>query len=341
MRWGSHLREEVEVEGAGHVAAVAGCAGGVVERTQQARFDPDVVERLALVPDVVARGHDVDPGVENLLAHLARDAEAGGGVLRVGDDEVDLVIRAQRGHAAADEVASRAADDVADEEESGHDGQAPVTAMRMERPRRSTILGIEMRSSPCRSVAVARLTSQGLVNIAMLTAVSAFLGQCWNISGGFGGLTSFGHAIFFGVGAYAAGVMAANGWHEPLSEVLVAAVIAAGVGFGRTDHQGLLLRRAVRPFGPERQLGDDMEPGSLAGQCRPPAIAVLGRDRQHRDGGLAGGNIAQCLCGGFVRAHRGQGAEMLPSDGRQTGAADGDLDGITRASALCGLTEEP
>ena len=41
----------------------------------------------------------------------------------------------------------------------------------------------------------------------MLTAVSALLGQGWNIAGGFGGLTSFGHAMFFGVGAYAAAIL--------------------------------------------------------------------------------------------------------------------------------------
>ncbi len=51
------------------------------------------------------------------------------------------------------------------------------------------------------------LPSQSMVNIAMLTAFSAFIGQCWNISGGFGGLTSFGHAVFFGTGAYAVAIL--------------------------------------------------------------------------------------------------------------------------------------
>lgn len=49
--------------------------------------------------------------------------------------------------------------------------------------------------------------SQFLVNLAMLTAISAALGQAWNIAGGFGGLTSFGHAAFFGVGAYTAAIL--------------------------------------------------------------------------------------------------------------------------------------
>ncbi len=48
---------------------------------------------------------------------------------------------------------------------------------------------------------------------------------------GFAGIVTLGHAAFFGVGAYAAGVMAANGWQEPFSEILVAAIVASGVGF--------------------------------------------------------------------------------------------------------------
>ena len=48
---------------------------------------------------------------------------------------------------------------------------------------------------------------------------------------GFAGIVTLGHAAFFGVGAYAAGIMAANGWHEPFSELLVAAVAAAAIGF--------------------------------------------------------------------------------------------------------------
>lgn len=50
-------------------------------------------------------------------------------------------------------------------------------------------------------------SSQFLANLAMLTAVSAALGQAWNIAGGFGGMTSFGHVAFFGLGAYADAVL--------------------------------------------------------------------------------------------------------------------------------------
>ncbi len=78
------------------------------------------------------------------------------------------------------------------------------------------------------------LSSQYLVNIAMLTAFSAFLGQCWNISGGFGGLTSFGHTAFFGIGAYAAAILDTRTGISPWLGLPLAAVLGvlAGIVIG-------------------------------------------------------------------------------------------------------------
>ena len=108
---------DLAVARAREIAAVAGRAGGVVGRPQQPRLGADVVERFLLVPDVVARGHHVDAPVEQLVADLARDAEAGGGVLGVGDHEVDAVEVDDAGQAAPDQLAPGLADDVADEED--------------------------------------------------------------------------------------------------------------------------------------------------------------------------------------------------------------------------------
>jgi branched-chain amino acid transport system permease protein len=47
---------------------------------------------------------------------------------------------------------------------------------------------------------------------------------------GYAGIVTLGHAAFFGVGAYTAGILAANGWGEPLSGLLVAAVVAGALG---------------------------------------------------------------------------------------------------------------
>jgi branched-chain amino acid transport system permease protein len=47
---------------------------------------------------------------------------------------------------------------------------------------------------------------------------------------GYAGIITLGHAAFFGVGAYTAGVLAANDWGEPLTGLLAAAVVAAALG---------------------------------------------------------------------------------------------------------------
>ncbi len=58
---------------------------------------------------------------------------------------------------------------------------------------------------------------------------------------GYAGIITLGHAAFFGVGAYTAGIMAAHGFSEPLTELLAAAVVAAMVGFA----SGVVVLRTV------------------------------------------------------------------------------------------------
>ena len=48
---------------------------------------------------------------------------------------------------------------------------------------------------------------------------------------GYAGIVSLGHAAFFGIGAYTAGLLAVHGWHEPLSGLVAAAVVAAIAGY--------------------------------------------------------------------------------------------------------------
>ncbi|MEO8485038.1 MAG: branched-chain amino acid ABC transporter permease [Betaproteobacteria bacterium] len=48
---------------------------------------------------------------------------------------------------------------------------------------------------------------------------------------GYAGIVSLGHAAYFGVGAYAAGILAVHGWSEPISGLLVAGVAGAVVGY--------------------------------------------------------------------------------------------------------------
>ncbi len=48
---------------------------------------------------------------------------------------------------------------------------------------------------------------------------------------GYAGIVSLGHAAYFGVGAYAAGLLAVHGWGEPISGLVVAGAAGALLGF--------------------------------------------------------------------------------------------------------------
>ena len=78
------------------------------------------------------------------------------------------------------------------------------------------------------------LKSGYLLNAAILTLYAALLGQSWNILAGFGGQFSFGHAVFFGTGAYAMGVLQVKfGWSAwPALGVALAAGASVGAFIG-------------------------------------------------------------------------------------------------------------
>ncbi len=72
--------------------------------------------------------------------------------------------------------------------------------------------------------------SSFMVNFGVLALFYAFIGQSWNISGGFAGLLSFGHVAFFGVGAYASTIVQMRlGW-SPWLGLPAAALAGAVVG---------------------------------------------------------------------------------------------------------------
>ena len=53
------------------------------------------------------------------------------------------------------------------------------------------------------------------------------LASNWNLTGGFTGYVDFGHAVFFGIGAYGTGILMHNGWEFP--PALIAGAIFAGI----------------------------------------------------------------------------------------------------------------
>ena len=69
------------------------------------------------------------------------------------------------------------------------------------------------------------------VNIGMLILFTAFLGQSWNLAGGFAGQTSFGHVVFFGTGAYTSTILQVTWGWNPWMAWPVAALAGAAVGW--------------------------------------------------------------------------------------------------------------
>lgn len=71
-------------------------------------------------------------------------------------------------------------------------------------------------------------------NVLVLTLLFAALGQAWNILSGFCGQISLGHALYFGIGAYASSVLYSRYGVSPLLGMWVggasAALVAAVVG---------------------------------------------------------------------------------------------------------------
>lgn len=74
------------------------------------------------------------------------------------------------------------------------------------------------------------LTPNYLVLCSQL-AIAALFALSLDLLVGYSGLVSLGHAVFFGVGAYTAGLLAKHGWGEPISGLLIASFVAAIVGY--------------------------------------------------------------------------------------------------------------
>ncbi|MDP3082727.1 MAG: branched-chain amino acid ABC transporter permease, partial [Rubrivivax sp.] len=64
----------------------------------------------------------------------------------------------------------------------------------------------------------------------MMTLYAALLAQSWNLLGGYGGQFSFGHALFFGSGAYVQVVAQVGHGLNPWGALVLAVAAAAAVG---------------------------------------------------------------------------------------------------------------
>jgi branched-chain amino acid transport system permease protein len=74
------------------------------------------------------------------------------------------------------------------------------------------------------------LTPSYLV-LASQIAITALFALSLDLILGYAGIVSLGHAAYFGFGAYTAGIVSKWGWGEPLSGLLIAAVMAGLFGY--------------------------------------------------------------------------------------------------------------
>jgi branched-chain amino acid transport system permease protein len=72
---------------------------------------------------------------------------------------------------------------------------------------------------------------QSHLQLASQIAITAMFALSLDLILGYAGIVSLGHAAFFGLGAYSAGLLAKHGWGEPLTGLLFASAIAALVGY--------------------------------------------------------------------------------------------------------------
>jgi branched-chain amino acid transport system permease protein len=85
------------------------------------------------------------------------------------------------------------------------------------------------------------------LQLASQIAITALFALSLDLILGYAGIVSLGHAAFFGVGAYTAGLAARAGWGEPLSGLGLAAAAAGALGYAtgfvvaRSRHLALIM----------------------------------------------------------------------------------------------------
>jgi branched-chain amino acid transport system permease protein len=96
--------------------------------------------------------------------------------------------------------------------------------------RRSRISGWEIAFWML-ALAVPYLFFPTWLSFASQIAITAMFCVSLDLILGYAGIISLGHAAFFGLGAYAAGILSANGWGEPVSGLLFAGAFAGLAGW--------------------------------------------------------------------------------------------------------------
>ncbi len=94
---------------------------------------------------------------------------------------------------------------------------------------RRDLIGIAVFAALVASIPV--LSDSGVVlNFVMMALYAALLAQAWNVLGGFGGQFSFGHALFFGTGAYCQAIAQLQWGLSAWPAFALAVAVSAAVG---------------------------------------------------------------------------------------------------------------
>jgi branched-chain amino acid transport system permease protein len=84
------------------------------------------------------------------------------------------------------------------------------------------------------AAALSLVSANTVLNFLVGALITALAGQGWNILGGYGGQLSFGHAAFFGTGAYVCGVLqqryGIGAWPAAAAGVAGGAAVGAAIG---------------------------------------------------------------------------------------------------------------
>jgi branched-chain amino acid transport system permease protein len=97
-------------------------------------------------------------------------------------------------------------------------------------PRHNALSIVEVVVLAACVVAAGVIGNRYAVDIMIRTFLWAGLALAWNIAGGYAGLISFGHAAFFGIGAYASTILLLSFDVSPWIGIFAGAIIAACAG---------------------------------------------------------------------------------------------------------------
>jgi branched-chain amino acid transport system permease protein len=75
------------------------------------------------------------------------------------------------------------------------------------------------------------VASNSVLNFVVFVLIITLAGQGWNLLGGFGGQSSFGHAAFFGTGAYVSAILQSRYGINAWAAMAIAMAVGAAVGW--------------------------------------------------------------------------------------------------------------